>query len=213
MNSKEFWLRGTVSRVLCLKKVVTIHLGRWLPKTAQATYPTTGGAPRLPSYLVLLQVGLAWPERSPARPVSSYLTLSPLPWRTIWFNNGGLLSVALARGYPRWALPSTSPCGARTFLPVQNSHPAATLSRPNQIFLPKQLAIENILKVNTLGGKLFLRETLINQRFLSYSYFVTRFALRAAADAKASASRLNSRRTWAISKCLKPLSNFCSSAK
>ena len=36
------------------------------------------------------------------------------------YNNGaagGLFSVALSWGHPHWALPSTLPCGARTFLP------------------------------------------------------------------------------------------------
>ena len=83
--------------------------------TAQATYPAARRAVLSPPYLVLLLAGLAWPGRSPARPVSSYLTLSPLPPAE---TEGGLLSVALARGHPRWALPSTMPCGARTFLPM-----------------------------------------------------------------------------------------------
>ncbi len=33
---------------------------------------------------------------------------------------GGLLSVALAKDHSFWALPSTLPCEARTFLPISN---------------------------------------------------------------------------------------------
>jgi len=44
--------------------------------------------------------------------VSSYLTVSPLPRH----RRSGLLSVALACSSPRLGLPSTLPCGARTFL-------------------------------------------------------------------------------------------------
>ena len=66
-------------------------------------------------------MGFAWHPTSPPDPVSSYLTLSPLPafaklrqadfslWHFPW-------------GYPRWTLSSTMPCGARTFLsPVKGS--------------------------------------------------------------------------------------------
>src|SRR5207244_6869119 len=69
--------------------------------------------------LVLLQVGFAKPLRSPGALVRSYRTVSPLPDPAdLYFaaRSGGLLSVALSAGHPAWALPSTLPCGARTFL-------------------------------------------------------------------------------------------------
>src|SRR5438445_1341510 len=68
--------------------------------------------------LVLLQVGFAKPLRSPGALVRSYRTVSPLldPATDFAARSGGLLSVALSAGRPAWALPSTLPCGARTFL-------------------------------------------------------------------------------------------------
>lgn len=53
------------------------------------------GPPFAPPYLALLLVGFTWHQMSPPDPVSSYLTLSPLPAVT-----GGLLSVALSLGSP-----------------------------------------------------------------------------------------------------------------
>ena len=55
----------------------------------------TGGPPLTPPYSVLLLAGFTWHPMSPPDPVSSYLTLSPLPVET-----GGLLSVALSLGSP-----------------------------------------------------------------------------------------------------------------
>src|SRR5947209_5396749 len=78
--------------------------------------------------LVLLQVGFAEPLRSPGALVRSYRTVSPLPARGPSRRAGGLLSVALSAGRPAWALPSTLPCGARTFLsPVRDG---AAVARP-----------------------------------------------------------------------------------
>ena len=70
----------------------------------------------MPPYLALLQVGFAEPDRSPGLLVSSYLTVSPLPRRLL--RRGGLFSVALSLPgrAERWALPTTTPCGVRTFL-------------------------------------------------------------------------------------------------
>jgi len=68
-------------------------------------------------YLVLLRMGFTWPPTSPLQPVSSYLTLSPLPdtkklhravfslWHYPW-------------GHPRSPLGTILSCGARTFLPL-----------------------------------------------------------------------------------------------
>ena len=55
----------------------------------------TGGPPLTPPYSALLLAGFTWHPMSPSNPVSSYLTLSPLPVET-----GGLLSVALSLGSP-----------------------------------------------------------------------------------------------------------------
>src|SRR5207302_4635286 len=89
-------------------------------------------------YLALLRVGFAKPMRSPAPLVSSYLTVSPLPPRHPRGHrrDGGLLSVALVRGVsPPWALPSTLPCGARTFLPPRHRgrRPSSLLWRSHSI--------------------------------------------------------------------------------
>jgi len=84
-----------------------------LPGVSSGLTREHGRATRSLSYSALLQVGFTEPARSPASLVSSYLTVSPLPllraavsslWHCPW-------------GRPPWALPSTLPCGARTFLP------------------------------------------------------------------------------------------------
>src|SRR5207245_6968903 len=63
--------------------------------------------------------GWGLPSRPVTRPlVSSYLTVAPLPppRRRAVFGGGRSFSVALSAGHPAWALPSTLPCGVRTFL-------------------------------------------------------------------------------------------------
>ena len=94
------WLEQAVSRVLFLtavtcQQVTIIHLGSSLPMTSSNQPGGTGGPPLTPPYSVLLLAGFAWHPMSPSNPVSSYLTLSPLPVET-----GGLLSVALSLGSP-----------------------------------------------------------------------------------------------------------------
>src|ERR671930_1301696 len=76
--------------------------------------------------LALLRVGFAEPGRSPGPLVSSYLTVSPLPPGE---PGGGLFSVALSAGRPAWALPSTLPCGVRTFLERCRPRPPGRLLR------------------------------------------------------------------------------------
>ena len=79
-----------VSRILfpwlvARPRAATISLGRRSPD-ASCGLPGTRRRPKPPDRtghprpcLALLRVGHAWPRRSPAAPVSSYLTLSPLP--------------------------------------------------------------------------------------------------------------------------------------
>ena len=65
---------------------------------------------------------------SPPGPVSSYLTVSPLPREETGASlRGGLFSVALSSRRRDSALRSTLPCGARTFLP-----PASRSGSPGQ---------------------------------------------------------------------------------
>ena len=64
--------------------------------------------------LTLLQVGFTKPRRSPNALVVSYTTFSPL-LRT--HASSAVCSLwHFPAGYPGWALPTTLPCGARTFL-------------------------------------------------------------------------------------------------
>ncbi len=123
---------GPVSRILseaCFRMIIS--LGRRLPAVS-SDLPGSRNGPGQPAslgpdlsastsallpYLVLLPVGFTEPGRSPALLVSSYLTVSPLP-RPPRGGRGGLFSVALSLPVPgRWALPTTAPCGVRTFLP------------------------------------------------------------------------------------------------
>jgi len=94
------WLEQAVSRVLFLsavthRQVTIIPLGSSLPMTSSSQPGGTGGQPLTPPYSALLLTGFTWHPMSPPDPVSSYLTLSPLPVET-----GGLLSVALSLGSP-----------------------------------------------------------------------------------------------------------------
>jgi hypothetical protein len=76
-----------------------------------AAYPGTSDGPPVPC-LALLRTGFAWPHRSPGTPVSSYLTLSPLPEspRAVYF------LLHFPRVAPPGIFPSVLPCGVRTFL-------------------------------------------------------------------------------------------------
>jgi len=69
------------------------------------------------SCLALLPVGFAEPERSPDLLVRSYRTVSPLP-RPDRIDRGEAVYFLLHCPDPcgRWALPTTVPCEARTFL-------------------------------------------------------------------------------------------------
>jgi hypothetical protein len=61
--------------------------------------------------------GWGLPSRPVTRPlVRFYRTVAPLPWGKQMFCPGGLFLWHYPWGRPHWALPSTLPCGARTFL-------------------------------------------------------------------------------------------------
>ena len=71
-------------------------------------------------FLVLLRVGFAEPPQSPGVLVVSYTAVSPLPPSpaavcSLWH---------CPAGHPGWALPTTLPCGVRTFLSLRCDHPA-----------------------------------------------------------------------------------------
>jgi len=105
--------------------VVIICLGRPLPERLDATDPgvVTERDTLLPLYAVLLQVGFTEPIPSPGSLVRSYRTVSPLPatrGRPPSWGPSRPLAVCSLLHFPwaraPWGLPSTLPCGVRTFL-------------------------------------------------------------------------------------------------
>ena len=84
MRDFYYWPKQPISRVLFPRqvaqpRVMVIHLGPPLP-TASSSQPGSTDGPSLTlPYLALLLVGFTWHPASPPDPVSSYLTLSPLP--------------------------------------------------------------------------------------------------------------------------------------
>src|SRR3954470_13241184 len=111
---------GSVPARLTTSRSATIHLGLPSP-TASCGLPASSGGP--PSnararsvllFLTLLQVGFTKPFRSPGTLVVSYTTVSPLP---TYRSAPAVCSLwHFPAGHPGWVLPTTSPCGARTFL-------------------------------------------------------------------------------------------------
>src|SRR5581483_2190202 len=86
---------------------------------APAAYPGSTDGPPSPC-LALLRVGFTEPPGSPRALVRSYRTVSPLPVPA-GSELPGRPSAVCSRwhfpaGHPDWALPSTLPCGVRTFL-------------------------------------------------------------------------------------------------
>ena len=83
---------------------------------------------------ILLQVGFTGPPCHHGAPVSSYLTLSPLPpaldTRRCRPGRRSTLCGTGPWGRPRWPLASTLPCGARTFLPSRTHEAHATGDHP-----------------------------------------------------------------------------------
>ncbi len=106
-----------------------------------AVYPQArAGSPRTPALappprgvvtvLTLLRVGFAEPRRSPAALVVSYTTVSPLPPGS---RREAVCSLwHCPAGCPGWALPTTLPCGVRTFLDtsMRGGAAAARPARP-----------------------------------------------------------------------------------
>ena len=99
-----------------LRSVATIYLGPPLPVgLVRPTRDITGGQPCL--CLALLPVGFAEPLRSLAALVVSYTTVSPLPVPE--GHRRFALCCTNPSGFPAWELPSTVPCGVRTFLDAE----------------------------------------------------------------------------------------------
>src|SRR5215831_16075029 len=118
-----------VGRVLCtrLRGPTAIHLGLPLPAASCGLPASIGRAAlnrsRRPcdrsrkALLTLLQVGFTKPPQSPAALVVSYTTVSPLPLARPKTGPGAVCFLwHCPAGHPGSALPTTLPCGARTFL-------------------------------------------------------------------------------------------------
>jgi len=82
---------------------------------------------RVRALLTLLRVGFTEPPQSPAALVVSYTTVSPLPRGAGTPRRGAVCFLwHCPAGHPGSALPTTLPCGARTFL----TGPQARRDRP-----------------------------------------------------------------------------------
>jgi hypothetical protein len=83
--------------------------------------------------LTLLQVGFTKPRESPRTLVVSYTTVSPLLPNSGQGQNPTAVCFLwhYPAGHPGWALPTTLPCGARTFL---GTHPKVrnAVARPTR---------------------------------------------------------------------------------
>jgi hypothetical protein len=86
----------------------------------QPTRELRAGHPQTLPYLVLLQVGFSKPAMSPLPLVSSYLTLSPLPWTY----HGGLVSEALSLGLPPLGITQHPALWSSDFPPAAQRRPA-----------------------------------------------------------------------------------------
>jgi len=125
-------------------------------RRTRATYPQTpagrrlaassdivcaGARPRPGALLVLLRVGFAQPPRSPEALVVSYTTVSPLPAPrpSLAGAAGGLSLWHFPASHLGWALPTTVPCGVRTFLSrtayAVRPRPPGRLTRPRRLRL------------------------------------------------------------------------------
>jgi hypothetical protein len=108
----------------------TRRLGRAaLKRLRSAIEPRSNNA-----FLTLLQVGFTEPRESPRTLVVSYTTVSPLlPGRRRKSTSEKAVCFLwhYPAGHPGWVLPTTLPCGARTFL---GTHPKVrnAVARPTR---------------------------------------------------------------------------------
>src|SRR6266545_2197364 len=110
----------------------------WEPRRRdpRAAYPGASGGPPAPCS-ALLRVGFAQPTSHPAAGelLPHRFTLAPV--RTVGTEHsptgGRSVSVALSAGHPAWALPSTLPCGVRTFLGKSTAAAARPTPPPSSI--------------------------------------------------------------------------------
>ena len=118
------------------------------PRASSAQAVSAAGGP---AFLVLLRVGFTELRRSPGALVVSYTAVSPLP---------GLPGRAVCflwhcpAGHPGWALPTTLPCGVRTFLSPVTRAAIIRPTRPSRKFsLQRRRATPSNKKcVGILGG-------------------------------------------------------------
>ena len=90
-----------------------------------------------PTHLTLLPVGFTEPRQSPTVLVVSYTALSPLP-RSL----GAVCFLwHYPAGHPGWALPTTAPCGVRTFLDACAPRSPGRLVREQGTTLPCESAM------------------------------------------------------------------------
>ena len=114
---------SSVSAAVTGVRRTIIHLGRVSPRASSDVPGSSGGPPSNASLFRLAPDGVCRATGVTAGPVSSYLTLSPLPR-----SRGGAVVYSLwhfPRGHPHQALPGILPCGARTFLPRRASRRTA----------------------------------------------------------------------------------------
>src|SRR5688572_13407029 len=93
-----------------------IHLRLPLPTASCGLPGSSGGPPSNAPCLTLLRVGFAEPPGSPRALVVSYTAVSPLPPATRRPSAAVCSLWHCPAGHPGWVLPTTLPCGARTFL-------------------------------------------------------------------------------------------------
>ncbi len=108
-----------------------MSLGPPLPTASNALPGGPSDAGRvIPPYSGFLPVRFTKPERSPAPLVRSYRTVSPLPRRADPRDVAVCSLLHWLWSRDRWALPTTVPCGARTFLHPRAPCGASSSGRP-----------------------------------------------------------------------------------
>jgi hypothetical protein len=126
--------RGRPARFCTPYGVATIHLRRPLPAASSDLPVCSGGPPSHAHCLILLRVGFAEPHRSPGTLVVSYTTLSPSPPPCRGTGEAVCFLWHFPAGHPGSVLPTTLPCGARTFLGALRITPEAdAVARPGSV--------------------------------------------------------------------------------